>query len=111
MNQEPNIIHHYTKFEQLETGLDESQLAFPEYEQVLRDYLLSQPRETMEFKNGRVSEQEDGSRTVHTEFHDHNGGNLIRLWGTKTAEGNVSEMVVDAVNVETKELMYERKLA
>lgn len=110
MEKEPNIIHHYTDSEQLEAGLHQGEVAFPEYEQVLRDYLLSQPKESMEFQEGKVSQQNDGSRTVHTEFHDHNGGNLIRLWGTKTTEGNITEMVVDAMNADTKELVYERKL-
>ncbi|MCA1022686.1 hypothetical protein GLW04_00110 [Halobacillus litoralis] len=112
MSQNADLIHHYTEFASFEAdGLQKGEIDFPEFEKVLNDYILSQPKETMEFKECWVYEEQDGLRTVRTDFYDHNLKNDIRLWGSRNPEdGQVKSLNVDALDVSTNEVVYERKL-
>ncbi|WP_026702796.1 hypothetical protein [Salibacterium aidingense] len=115
MSDQSKVVHHFTEFPEFENkGLEDNGISFPELEQILKEYLLSQPRETMEFKECFVRlEQENNEevRIVEVTFQDHNMKNYTRLWGSKSNEdGRVLDMKVDAVDLETKEVVYERQL-
>ncbi|MBN8237284.1 hypothetical protein JF544_18725 [Halobacillus kuroshimensis] len=112
MGQNADLIHHYTEFASFEAeGLQKGEIDFPEFEKVLNDYILSQPKETMEFKECWVYKEQDGLRTVRVDFYDHNLKNDIRLWGSRNPEdGQVKSLNVDALDVSTNEVVYERKL-
>lgn len=104
-------VHHFNQWDDFEQKvLVEGVLVFPELEAVLRQYLLSQPREVMEFKECIIKEEE-GIRNVEVAFHDHRSDYYIRLWGQKSMKDDaVLEMVVDAVDLRTKEEIYKRQL-
>ncbi|MFZ4453841.1 hypothetical protein [Salibacterium aidingense] len=115
MSDQSKVIYHFTEYAEFEnTGLENNGIAFPELEQILKDYLLSQPGETMEFKESFVwlkQENNEEVRTVEVTFEDHNMKNYTRLWGTKSNEdGRVLDMKVNAVDLDTKEVVYERQL-
>ncbi|MGR9049533.1 hypothetical protein ACQ4XT_12990 [Halobacillus faecis] len=88
-------------------------LAFPELKKMMEDYILSQA--TMEFKECWIQDQqvEEGEvRTVQVNFVDTNSHNFIRLWGSKNNQTEeVLNMKVDAIDLNTEELVYERQLA
>ncbi|MGP4063165.1 hypothetical protein [Halobacillus sp. H74] len=116
MNKEPKVNYHITDFKDFNrVCLENKGLAFPELEKVLEDYILSQPRETMEFKECWIEDEqvvEGEIRKVQVNFFDHNMGSYIRLWGSKNNDNDqVLNMKVDAIDLETKEIVYERQLS
>lgn len=116
MNNEPKASYHMTDFNDFhEICIENGELNFPEYEKIMQDYLLSQPRETMVFQECWIEDKEaeiGEVRTVQVNFLDHKTENYIRLWGAKKNENNeVIKMKVDAIDIETKEVVYERELA
>ncbi|CDQ17821.1 hypothetical protein SAMN05192559_102385 [Halobacillus karajensis] len=88
-------------------------LAFPELKKIMEDYILSQ--DTMEFKECWIRDEqvEQGEvRTVLVNFLDTNPNYFIRLRGSKNKDNDqVLTMKVDAVDLNTEEVVYERQLA
>lgn len=88
-------------------------LAFPELKKMMEDYILSQA--SMEFKECWIQDQpeEEGElRTVQVHFLDTNSNHFIRLWGSKNKDTDeVLNMKVDAIDLNTEEVIYERQLA
>ncbi len=118
MKREPELIEHITDSNDFyEKCIENKALAFPELEKIMHDYILSQPKETMEFTECLIHEEqgengeEDKIRNVHVSFKDHNSSNYIRLSGSKNNDGRVLNMKVDALDMKTNELVYERQLA
>ncbi|ARI75969.1 hypothetical protein [Halobacillus mangrovi] len=116
MNNEPKASYHTTDFNDFNhVYIKHKELEFPEFEKIMNDYILSQPRETMEFQECWIEDKQMENvevRTVQVNFLDHNTNNYIRLWGAKkNDDGQVIKMKVDALDFETKEIVYERQLA
>ncbi|SDJ11820.1 hypothetical protein [Salimicrobium halophilum] len=115
MENEEKVIHHFTDFREFETeGLKNKGIDFPELEQVLSDYILSQDRDTLIFKECivQMKQRSDGEiRTVKIVYQDDDMNSDIRLWGARNDQnGEVLNMNVDAVNLVTEEVVYERSL-
>lgn len=115
MESETKLLHKFTDVKEFETeGLQNNGVAFPELEQVLKDYILSQERETLFFKECVVHLKQRGDgdvRTVKITYQDDDMNSDIRLWGARNEEsGEVLTMSVDAVNLVTEEVVYERQL-
>ncbi|WP_226577633.1 hypothetical protein [Halobacillus litoralis] len=108
--------YHITKFHDFQSVCIENDgLAFPEFKKIMEDYILSQPKETMVFQECWIEDKQKDDmevRTVQVNFLDHKTKNFIRLWGAKKNEDHqVLHMKVDALDIETKEVVYERQLA
>ncbi|SIS45793.1 hypothetical protein [Salimicrobium flavidum] len=115
MENEAKLLHHFKDVKEFETeGLQNNGIAFPELEQVLKDYILSQQKETLFFKECLVQlkQRSDGDvRTVKITYQDDDMNSDIRLWGARNEDtGEVLTMSVDAVNLVTEEVVYERQL-
>ncbi|WP_347860980.1 hypothetical protein U0355_09770 [Salimicrobium sp. PL1-032A] len=115
MENEEKVIHHFTDFREFETeGLKNKGVNFPELEQMLSDYILSQDRETLFFKECivQLKQRSDGDiRTVKIVYQDDDMNSDIRLFGARNDEnGEAINMSVDAVNLVTEEVVYERSL-
>lgn len=87
-------------------------LAFPELKKMMEDYILSQ--ESMEFKECWIQDEqvEQGEvRAVQVNFLDTNTNNFIRLWGSKNKDNEqVLDVKVDAIDLNTEKVVYERQL-
>lgn len=116
MNNEPKASYHITDFDDFNHLCNENKgLDFPEFEKIMNEYILSQPRETMVFQECWIEDKQTDSgevRTVQVNFLDHNTSNYIRLGGAKKNDDDqVIKIKVDAIDFETKEVVYERQLA
>ncbi|AKG04861.1 MULTISPECIES: hypothetical protein [Salimicrobium] len=115
MENEAKMLHHFTDVKEFENeGLQNNGIDFPELEQMLNDYILTQQKETLFFKECviQLKQRSDGDiRTVKITYQDDDLNSDIRLWGAKKEEtGEVLTMSVDAVNLVSGEVVYERSL-
>ncbi|WLR59200.1 hypothetical protein [Guptibacillus hwajinpoensis] len=116
MNNESKANYHITDRDEFnQVCIEDQKMNFPEFEKFMHDYLLSQPKETMVFQECWIEDKQveiGDVRTVQVNFLDHNSNNYIRLWGAKKNDDNqVVKIKVDAIDLETKEVIYERLLA
>lgn len=113
MTNESKQTFHITDFNDFNrVCVQNDGLAFPELKKMMEDYILSQ--DTMEFKECWIQDDQTDQgevRAVQVNFLDTNSNNFIRLWGSKNNETDeVLNMKVDAIDLKTEEVVYERQL-